>query len=310
MPQPWRPLPETITRRWASAAVVEALGEQDLAKAFFAGSGAMLGGNEKRSFRAVLRSRPEPGGPATKFVGDLLTTEAVHRRKPPKVPAFRNAESVVNVARVADHAGALYVAGSAREQPRGSVDHYLSAFGALAMLTMAPYPPEMAPDPPEVFPPTQRLGGGRKGRPAPLDVRATLRILVGLVKRCRPEQGPVTPAVGVALMLWMEGHRRPRQRDPNRPWPFKTPPSRFALRREDGSYREDDILPVVEETERWVVTGASIRRLAKAIQNVIASKDGEYQEYVKPRRVSAKRVRTPGAGKAPPKRPAPRPRAR
>ena len=41
-------------------------------------------------------------------------------------------------------------------------------------------------------------------------------------------------------------------------------------------YRDSDILPLVEETAPWIVTPSSIRRLAKAVHNVVASKDGEY----------------------------------
>jgi hypothetical protein len=312
MSRPFRALPKTITRRWASAAVVEALGAFDLSEAFFAGGGALLDAREYKAFRAVLRSRPEPGGPGMTVVGPLLTTTAVRYRKPPTVPEFKSTKSMVKLARVAEHAGAVSIGGKPREQPRGSVDHYLSAFSALAMLTMAP-------DPPDAVPPMQRPGSGRMGgRPAPLDVRATLRILVGLVKRCRPERGAVTPAVCVALMVWLEGHRRPRHRDPNRPWPFTllhhgpvkargggrhrdpnqpgpftTAPNRFALRKADGSYREKDILPLVEETEPWIVTGPSIGLLAKAIQDFMASKDGEYGDYVKPLRRQRPSKRSP-----------------
>ena len=326
MPLPWRPLPDAITRRWASAAVVEALGEDDLARAFFAGSDAMLVGAECRAFRDALRRRPEPGGPGINYVGLLVERVVAHEHKLPDVPRD---EPFVDFARVADHAGAIYVEGRRREQPRGCVDHYLSAFSALSMLTMAPATPGAVRS-------MQRPGSGRTGRPVPLEVRAVIRVILGLVHRCRPKRGAVTPAVGVALLLWLDGYRRPQHRDPVRPWPFLTPPNRFALRnarstpaeREDldveeraemlnaargpwiddgqareeasgewrddakdtgewpyeGSYRNHDILPLLQESEPWIATAASMRRLAKAIQNLAASKDGEYQDYAKSRR--------------------------
>src|SRR5258708_6009069 len=97
MPVPWRPLPRTITRRWASAAVAEALGEVDLADAFFAGSGAVLEAHESRLFSAVLRGRPEPGGPGVRVTGPLLSAALGLERvpPPPMVPEFRNQHSVV-----------------------------------------------------------------------------------------------------------------------------------------------------------------------------------------------------------------------
>ncbi len=271
MPLPRHTVPKTITRRWASAAVVEALGKVTLAKAFRGYDSPMLDSSERTAFSAVLRSRPQRGSPGVTVVQPPLSTDAV-RKRAPGLP-----RSVLKLARVADHAGAVYDKGEPRAEPRGNVAHYLATFAMLTMLTMAPVSPA------DTLP-TQRPGPGRTGRPVALDVRATLRVLVGLVNRRRPKRGAVTAAICVALMLWLEGHRRPHHRDSNRPLQLTTPRNRFALREVDGTYREKDILPLVEETEPWVVTGASIGRLAKAIQNLIGSKDGEYQDYVKPRR--------------------------
>lgn len=170
-------------------------------------------------------------------------------------------------ARPADHEGALLDdQGLPLGEPRGAILYWLAIFAALSMQTMNS----------GTSPPLRRPRG--RSRPSPLDIRGTLRILVGLVGRCRPKDVSVSPATCVALLLWLHGHCRPkRQRPPDRPWPFVEQPNRFALRKSNSDYQDDDLLPTVKEVEPWVVTGASIRRLAKAIDDRARGRRGAYQ---------------------------------
>jgi hypothetical protein len=118
-------------------------------------------------------------------------------------------------------------------------------------------------------------------------VRGVLRILLELVERCQPhDRAVLQPAAVVALLLWFpHGFCRPDPPRPaDKPWPFVEPPNRFALRDSKGKYLKADVLPTVEETSPWVVTGRSVRKLAKATQNMTRERHGEYDEVVRPRR--------------------------
>jgi hypothetical protein len=251
-------------------------------------NGVPLGPEETRAFDYLLMSRPEWGGPAVHLGAALRDGASLDEYEPP--PAFANDEPTIRSARPADHAGAhIDEDGQPLVEPRGSIHSSIAVMMALTMTTMCSDAP----------PPTHRPGQGRAGRPTAHDVRGVLRILQAQARRCQPEGRRVpTPADTVALLLWFHGFCRPRPlRSPDNPWPFTRPPNRFALRRPNGEYDKNDILPTVVEVAPWVVTGESIRHLAKAIQNRSRERHGEYDAVVRAKRggasLRARRVKPP-----------------
>lgn len=270
----YRRLPPTITRRWAAAAAAETLGQGRLAvRLFGAGDPMMLEDRqESAAFRSVLRSMPlrewgKWGCPGVNFRAPLVSNANLATWQTPAVPVFETEQSTARLARPADHEGALLdERGRRLGKPRGSILYWVGIFAALYVQTMNSGAP----------PPLRRPG--TRSRPSPLDIRGTLRILLGLIGTRRPQDVSVSPVTCLSLLLWFEGHCRPKHRRPlGRPWPFEEPPNRFAIREETGDYQDDDVLPTVEEVEPWVVTRPSIRRLAKAIDDRARGRRGKYQ---------------------------------
>lgn len=278
MPQPWIPLPDTITRRWAAVALAEAFGVPGLADALRRRSDSEpLTPAEIGALHAMM-SRPEWGGPAVHVGAPLVNGSALPTYEPP--PPFANDEPTIRFARPADHAGALVDEdGEPLDEARGPIHSWVAVLMMLTMMTMNSDAP----------PPTRRPGERRGGRPAAHDVRGVLRILLALVERSQPKDRRVlTPATSVALLLWFHGFCQPDPlRSPDNPWPFVQPPNRFALRNAAGEYRQRDILPQVVEASPGIVTGDSVRNLAKTTLNLTRERHGEYDAVVRPQRGGA-----------------------
>lgn len=266
----YRKLQVRITRRCAAALVAEALNARPLARILFGPGDAHFvpTAPEWHAFERLLMSKPEWGGPGVDFNASPVATGELLAWHPPDIPVFEDATSTVRFARPADHPGAICNDnGTSSDRPRGSLRFYLGVLVGL-LLRGGDSQTRL---------PKQRRGGGRAGRPSQLDIRAVLRILVGLVRRCdleRPDgRDPVAdPIVGpekcVALLLWLDGHCRPAPPPP----PGRRDPFRI------------DALPIVREVESHVASGRSLAELAKAIQNLTRGRDGEYSGYVKPQR--------------------------
>jgi hypothetical protein len=273
------PLPDTITRRWAAVALADVLGLPGLADALRRRSDTEpLNPAEIGAFDHALMSRPEWGGPAVHVGAPLINASSLPTYEPP--PRFANDEPTIRFARPADHAGArVDEDGKPLDEARGSIHSWMAVLMMLSMMTMNSDAP----------PPTRRPGEPRGGKPAAHDVRGVLRILLALVERSRPSDRRVpTAANSVALLLWFHGFCRPDPpRSPDNPWPFVQPPNRFALRDAKGEYRKRDILLAVVEVAPWVVTGDSVRDLAKAILNLSRERHGEYDAVVRPKRGGA-----------------------
>jgi hypothetical protein len=230
----------------AAGLVAEALGAQRLALHLFGpGEPSFLATTrEARDFEALLRCHREPGGPGVNLTAEPTASAELSALQPPEVPAFRDEDATVRFARPLDHAGAVCGDdGAPRDRPRGSIRYYQSLLIA-----------------PSTHLPVRR--DGERGRPSQLDLRALLRILVGLVHRCdleraRPRDPLADPIVGpetcVALLVWLDGHCRPAEAD------------RRVATVIDG-------LPTVTEVEPYVVTGPSIRALADTIRDLIRAR--------------------------------------
>ncbi|MGO9839180.1 MAG: hypothetical protein ACLP1X_33780 [Polyangiaceae bacterium] len=188
----------------------ERVGHEPLAKHLSRSDAEDLDARERHTFEALLRETPEPGGPGVHF--GLLPVSADHLRnfEPPELPT-----NVVRAARPCDQAGGITNdVGLPKHKPRGSIAHHKGTLVGLALFgSSSPLP-------------TRRGGSGRTGRSSQLDLRVTLSILVQLVDRCMPLDGAVSSEACAALLIWLDGHCRPRLREeephPGAPGPHCT----------------------------------------------------------------------------------------